>query len=81
MTTSIEYRGYVITPAPRLRREPPVWTLEVHITPAGRLLGKRRCRTKNTYDTQEAAIAGCLELGRRVVDGTAKLRPRGDTSS
>jgi hypothetical protein len=79
--TSIEYRGYMITPATRLRQKPPGWTLEVHIIPTGRLLGTRRCRTGNVYNTQEEAIAGCLELGRRVVDGTAKLRSRGDSTS
>ncbi|HWP38841.1 MAG TPA: hypothetical protein VNL18_14945 [Gemmatimonadales bacterium] len=76
MATSIEYNGYVITPTPRRRTEPPGWTLEVHLIPVGRKLGLRRCRTSNMYDSQEEAIAGCLELGRRIVDGRARPRPK-----
>ncbi|MBI3982469.1 MAG: hypothetical protein HY337_06125 [Gemmatimonadetes bacterium] len=78
MTDSIEYNGFVITPAPKQRREPPGWTLEVHITPAGRVLGKRRCRTGNTYDTEEEAIAHCFELGRRIVDNKVHPRSKGE---
>lgn len=76
MANSIEYHGYVIESATRLRRKPPGWTLEVHITPAGRRTGARRCRAPNTYASQEVAVARCLEFGRRIVDG--KLQPRVD---
>jgi hypothetical protein len=81
MATSIEYNGYVITPAPRRRAEPPGWSLEVHISPVGRKLGMRRCRTSNMYDSHEEAVAGCLELGRRIVDGRATPRPKGSASA
>ena len=42
METSIEYNGFVIEPATRRRGTPPAWTLEVHITPAGRRLHHHR---------------------------------------
>ncbi len=81
MESSIEYNGYVITPATRLRGTPPTWTLEVHITPAGRRLGTRRCRAGNTYATEEVAVERCLEFGRRIVDGKIQPRPKKDTSN
>jgi hypothetical protein len=77
MSNSIEYHGHVITPATRLKGKPAGWTLEVHITPAGRRTGLRRCRAPNTYATEEMAVARCLEFGRRIVDG--KLQPRDPT--
>ncbi len=80
MEPSIEYNGYVIKPATKLRGKPPTWTLEVHITPAGRRLGTRRCRAGNTYATQEVAVARCLEFGRRIVDGKLQPRPKGTSS-
>jgi hypothetical protein len=70
----IEYNGYVIESNTRRKREPAGWTLEVRITPAGRVTGARRCRAPNTYPTEEVAVARCLEFGRRIVDG--KLKPR-----
>jgi hypothetical protein len=76
MAASIEYNGFVIQPATRLRVKPPGWTLEVLITPAGRRTGVRRCRAPNTYPSEEVAIARCLDFGRRIVDG--KLLPRSD---
>lgn len=75
MSEAIEYHGYLIESATRLRRKKPQgWTLEVHLTPTGRRTGLRRCRAPNTYDSQEVAVARCLEFGRRIVDG--KLQPR-----
>ncbi len=81
MQSSIEYRGYVITPAPRRRGNPPAWTLEVHISPAGRQLGTRRCRAPNTYESQEVAVARCLAFGRLIVDGKIQPRPKGEATA
>lgn len=75
MTNRIEYNGYVIEPHTKLKSESAGWTLEVRITPAGRLTGVRRCRAPNTYPTEELAVARCLEFGRRIVDG--RVKPRG----
>lgn len=78
MESSIEYNGFVIEPATRLRGKPPAWTLEVHITPKGRRLGTRRCRANNTYASEELAVERCLEFGRRIVDGKIQPRPKKD---
>jgi len=75
MASSIEYHGYTLTPATKLRIKPRGWSLEVHITPADRQTGKRRCRAGNTYTSEKDAVAHCLEFGRRIVDG--KIHPRG----
>lgn len=72
MSTSIEYQGYVIEPATRLRGNPEGWTLEVRITPAGRRTGTRRCHGPSMYSSEEVAVARCLEFGRRIVDGRAR---------
>jgi hypothetical protein len=74
MTKRIEYNGYVIEPTTKLKGKPAGWTLEVRITPAGRRTGVRRCRAGNTYPSEAAAVASCLEFGRRIVDG--RLQPR-----
>jgi hypothetical protein len=74
-SSSIKYRGYVITPTTRLRGKPPVWTLEVQLKPAGRTTGTRRCRGANTYASQERAIDRCLEFGRQIIDGRIHARP------
>jgi hypothetical protein len=79
MSTSIEYNGYVIQPATRLRVKPAGWTLEVTITPAGRRTGTRRCRAPNVFATEAQAIARCLQFGRMIVDG--KLQPRKDAEN
>src|SRR5947209_6501526 len=76
MAFSIEYNGYTLTPETKLRAKPKGWTLEVHITPADRRTGKRRCRAKNTYATEKDAVAHCLEFGRRIVDGKIHPRPK-----
>lgn len=76
MADSVEYHGYVLEPATRQRREPPGWTLEVHITPVGRRTGTRRCRASNVYPSQEVATERCVEFGRRIVDG--KIQRRGE---
>jgi hypothetical protein len=75
MISRIEYNGFVIESNTQLKHEPAGWTLEVHITPAGRVTGTRRCRAPNTYPTEAVAVERCLEFGRRIVDG--KVKPRG----
>lgn len=74
MAQTIEYQGYTLTSATRLRNKPAGWTLEVHIKAVGRRAGLRRCRAPNVYATQAEADARCFEFGRRIVDG--KLHPR-----
>jgi hypothetical protein len=74
MSHKVEYRGYVIEPTTRLKRQPAGWSLEVRLTPKGRRTGVRRCRAPNTFATEELAITRCVQFGRMIVDG--KLRPR-----
>ena len=73
-STSIEYNGHILTPATRFRRKTQNWTLEVQISPVGRVSGARRCRAPNMYATKEKAMGRCLEFGRRIVDG--KMVPK-----
>lgn len=74
MTSSIEYKGYLIEPTTRHKGTQEGWTLEVRITPAGRRTGVRRCRAPNRYPRKDIAVARCLDFGRQIVDG--KLQPR-----
>jgi hypothetical protein len=74
MSNLIEYNGYVIEPATRLKDDPRGWTLEVRITPADSSAGARRCRASNTYPTKEVAVERCLAFGRRIVDGKAQRK-------
>ena len=71
----IEYNGHILTPATRHKRKPAEgWTLEVHIRPVGRSMGRRKCRAPNLYANEEIATERCLVFGRRIVDG--KMHPR-----
>jgi hypothetical protein len=74
MTTSIEYKGYLIEPTTKYKGTQEGWTLQVRITPTGRRTGVRRCRAPNMYAREEIAVAHCLNFGRQIVDG--KLHPR-----
>jgi hypothetical protein len=76
MSNRIEYNGHVIEATTKLKSEPYGWTLEVHIAPVGSDTRIRRCRAPNTYPSEEAAVARCLEFGRQIVDG--KLQPKVD---
>jgi hypothetical protein len=74
MSTSIEYNGYVIEPTTRVKGKPDCWTLEVRITPTDDSTGVRRCRAPNTYSSKAVAVERCLEFGRRIIDGKARLK-------
>jgi hypothetical protein len=74
MSNSIEYDGYLIEPTTRLKDDSDSWTLEVRLTPTGDSTGVRKCRAPNTYSTKEVAVERCLEFGRRIIDGKARLK-------
>jgi len=74
MAASVEYRGYILTPATRHRRKPDGWTLQVHLQPIGRVGGLRKCRAPNVYATEAQATKLCISFGRLIVDG--KILPR-----
>jgi len=76
MTASIQYNGFILTPATRFQRDPEGWTLEVHVKPVGRKLGGKRCRARNLYQSEDQATKWCLEFGRRIVDGTIQPRKK-----
>jgi hypothetical protein len=74
MKNSIEYNGYVIEPATRLKEEQECWTLEVRISSADGASKTRRCHASNTYPTKEKALERCFEFGRQIVDGRARKK-------
>jgi hypothetical protein len=74
MRNSIEYNGYVIEPATRLKEKQECWTLEVRISPANGESRTRRCHASNTYPTKEKAVERCFEFGRQIVDGRARKK-------
>jgi hypothetical protein len=74
MDNSIEYNGYVIEPATRLKEAQECWTLEVRISPADGASRTRRCHASNTYPTKDKAVERCFEFGRQIVDGRARKK-------
>jgi hypothetical protein len=74
MSDRIEYNGHVIEPTTRPTDDPHGWTTQVRITPLDRGTGVRHCRSRRVSPSQEAAVARCLEFGRRIVDG--RLQPK-----
>lgn len=62
----VSYKGFAITPRTFQIRGSRRWTLDLLIR------GHRRLRAfsgPNTYITEQAAILGCLDFGRRIIDG------------
>lgn len=63
---AISYKGFAITPRTFQIRGSGRWTLDLLI---GRHRSLRSFSGPDTYSSQEAAIMGCCELGRRIIDG------------
>ncbi len=62
----LSYKGFAITPRTFQIRGSGRWTLDLLI---GRRGGLRAFSGPSTYATEEAAITGCREFGRRIIDG------------
>jgi len=69
MNSSFSYKGFAITARTFQIRGSGRWTLDLLI---GRRSGLRTFSGPVTYSTEEAAITGCCELGRRIIDGQVK---------
>ena len=63
------YKGYTITPRTFQLRGSGHWTLDLLI---GRNGARRAFSTPTTFPTEVGAMAGCCDLGRRIIDGTVK---------
>jgi hypothetical protein len=63
------YRGFAITPRTFQLRGSGRWTLDLLI---GRHKALRAFTQAQTYPTRQAAIAACLEHGRRIIDGQVR---------
>ena len=62
----VAYKGFAITPRTFQIRGSRRWTLDLLIR------GPRTLRAfsgPNTYTTEQAAILGCFDFGRRIIDG------------
>lgn len=60
------YKGYNITPRTFELRGSHRWSVDVLIA---RNQGLRSFSSPLTYPTELTATAGCLDLGRRIIDG------------
>jgi hypothetical protein len=60
------YKGFIITARTFQVRGSGRWTLDILI---GRHADLRAFSGPGTYPTEEAAIVGCCEFGRRIIDG------------
>lgn len=67
--TRVCYKGFTITPRTFQIRGSGRWTLDLLIR---RHAGLRAFSGPTTYATEEAAIAGCCEYGRRIIDGEVR---------
>ena len=63
------YKGFAITARTFQIRGSGRWTLDLLI---GRHTGLRAFSGPRTYPTEESAITGCCEFGRRVIDGLVR---------
>jgi len=65
----VSYKGFTITPRTFQIRGSGRWTLDLLIR---RRSGPRAFSGPTTYATEEAAIVGCCEYGRRIIDGEVR---------
>ena len=65
MNKIAEYESFEVTARPQLLKDGR-WTTEVHIR---RNNVVRPYFASNTWETEDAAIKGCFEFGRRIIDG------------
>lgn len=62
----VAYKGFAITPRTFQIRGSGRWTLEILI---GRGGDYRAFNGPGTYPTEELAVRGCCDFGRRIIDG------------
>ena len=69
MSDNVHYKGFIIEADPELS-ETGQWStfVEIH-RHSGSLASSRVFREYPTYKTREDAVTGCLELGKRIIDG------------
>jgi hypothetical protein len=69
MSEEIQYKGFIIEADPELL-ETGQWStfVEIH-RHSGSRVSSRVFRESPIYKTREEAVAGCLEFGKRVIDG------------
>jgi hypothetical protein len=67
--STVSYKGFTITPRTFQIRGSGRWTLDLLIR---RHAGLRAFSGPTTYPTEKAAIDGCCEYGRRIIDGEVR---------
>jgi hypothetical protein len=69
MTEEIQYKGFIIEAVPE-SEDTERWStyIEIYRHTGSREFG-RVFRGSPTYKTREEAIIGCLEFGKRIIDG------------
>ena len=69
MSEEGQYKGFVIEADPELL-ETGRWStfVEIH-RHSGSRVSSRVFRESPTYETREEAVTGCLEFGKRIIDG------------
>jgi len=69
---AVTYKGFAITPRTFQIHGSGRWTLDLLI---GRNRRVRAFSGGETYPTEQAAINGCCEFGRRIIDGQVQQYP------
>ena len=68
--TDIEYKGFVIRPAPEYLVDLKCWSVKVWLDRhSGDAVHMKHFTAKQTAATEEEAVAHSLEYGRQVIDG------------
>ncbi len=70
--TAVTYKGFAITPRTFQIHGSGRWTLDLLI---GRHRRLRAFSGEETYATEQAAIDGCRDFGRRIIDGLVQAYP------
>ena len=69
MSDDVRYKGFIIEADPEFL-ETGQWStfVEIH-RHSGSRVSSRVFREYPTYKTREEAVTGCLEFGKRIIDG------------
>ena len=72
---NVEYKGFIINPAPYQLTESGPWTLSLTITRHRDSEGETREKnfsTSDAYDSKEEAIQHSINFAKRIIDGEVK---------
>jgi hypothetical protein len=67
----VQYKGFVISPAPQQLRDSGRWTMSLYIQRHRESVTEKNFSTEKTIPTKEEAAQQCVVYGKQIIDGEA----------